>query len=238
MKAELENRSAKDALASVFSSRGGVIAAQSAGDLPRGRTQAYNMKRSLQHKQLEGSINSACGTKDMLYVVMEQCKNAEKCDVFVQDVTCAPEPMSVLCTQQQLNDIERFCCDPFDCSIFDPTFNLGEFNVTPTVYRHMLLKNVKTGKSPLLLGPMFVHYRKHFRSYNYFLSTLIGLKPEIYAVKATGTDGEKNLVEALLRNFPQAAHIRCFRHLQQNIEMHLRGLQFPQSTIKEYFWLE
>ena len=53
LKAELEQKSAKDALDAVFSTRGGLVAAQSAGDLPRGRTQAYNMKRSLQCKQLK-----------------------------------------------------------------------------------------------------------------------------------------------------------------------------------------
>ena len=42
------------------------------------------------------------------------------------------------------------------------------------------------------------------------------------------------MVEAALRNFPQAAHVRCFRHLQQNVEMHLRNEQFSQSVIKEY----
>ena len=170
----------------------------------------------------------------MLYVVMEQCKSAEKVDIFVQDVTCAPEPMAVLSTEHQLNDVARFCCDPFCFSILgiDPTFNLGEFSVTPTVYRHLLLCDPHTGQSPLLLGPILVHQRKLFRNYNYFFSTLNGLKQELTAVKAIGTDGEKNLVDAAIRNFPQAAHVRCFRHLQQNIEQHLREEQFPPTVIK------
>jgi len=49
----------------------------------------------------------------MLYVVMEQCKKAERSDRFVQDVVCASEPMAVLATEQQLIDIERFCCDTY-----------------------------------------------------------------------------------------------------------------------------
>ena len=154
----------------------------------------------------------------MLYVVMEQCKNAEKTDIFVQDVTCAPEPKAVLCSEQQLSDITRFCCDPFNFLILgiDPTFNLGEFSVTPTVYRHLLLRDRHSGCSPLLLGPMLVHYHKHFRSYNYFLSILVGLNRGIENVNAVGTDGEKNLVDAVIRNFPHVSHVRCFQHLQQN----------------------
>ncbi len=238
LKTELEYKcSPKEALDKVFSTKGGMIAAESAGDLPRGRTQVYNIKRKMQEQQIRGSTSMGqSGTKDMLYIVMEQCKNAEKNEIFVQDVSCAPEPMAVLCTEQQLNDIERFCCDPFNFCILgiDPTFNLGEFSVTPIVYRHMLLKNTQTGSSPLMLGPVLVHYRKHFRTYNHFISTLIGLKPGISSVKAVGTDGEKSLVDAVHQNFPQVAHIRCFRHLQQNVEMHLRDNQFPQNVIKEY----
>lgn len=62
----------------------------------------------------------------MLYVVMEQCKNAQSSNVFVQDVTCAPEPMAVLCTEQQLIDVSGFCCDPFSFRVLgiDPTFGV------------------------------------------------------------------------------------------------------------------
>ena len=107
-------------------------------------------------------------TRDMLFVVMEQCKVAQKNDLFVQDVTCAPEPMAVLCNEQQLIDINRFCCQPFSFSILgiDPTFNLGEFSVTPLVYRHLLLQDKKSGHSLLLLGPVLMHHQKQFRSYN------------------------------------------------------------------------
>ena len=48
----------------------------------------------------------------MLYAVILQCKSSEGSDCFVQDVTCVLEPMAVLATDQQLFDLERFCCDP------------------------------------------------------------------------------------------------------------------------------
>lgn len=82
-----------------------------------------------------------------------------------------------------------------------------------------------------MLGPLLVHYWKEYQNY---LSTLCAINCKIAAVKAVGTDGEKNLVDAVLDTFHQAAHIQCFNHLQQNVEMHLREEQFPNSTIKEY----
>ena len=204
----MKHSTPKNAVDKVFASRGGVAAAKSVGELPRGRNQAYNIKKKQQQRALAGFTNqsSVTSTRDMLYVVMAQCKLAEKTNLFVQDVTCAPEPMGVLCNEQQLLDLERFCCDPFNFCIcgIDPTFNFGEFSVTPMVYRHLLLENPQTGRSPILIGPMLVHSRKLFRSYNYFFSTLNGLKQEVAAIKAVGTDGEKNIVDAALRNFPQA----------------------------------
>jgi hypothetical protein len=237
LKCELEYSDGKEAVNKVFAKKGGLLTSQSAGELPRDRVQAYNMKRKLQIDKMTASHGGVShDTKDMLYVVMEQCKQAEKTDIFVQDVTCAPEPMSVLCTEQQLIDITRFCCDPFEFCIFgiDPTFNLGDFSVIPTVYKHLLLCDSHTNSSPLLLGPILIHYRKQFRSYNYFLSTLVGLKQEIGQIKAVGTDGERSLVDAVLRNFPQVSHVRCFRHLRNNIERHLNGLNFTRKAVNEY----
>jgi len=96
----------------------------------------------------------------------------------------------------------------------DPTFNLREFTITGIVYQHLLLLSSRTGHSPLMLGPLLVHYQKEYRSYNYFLSIPCALNRKVAAIKAVGTDGKKNLVDAVLHNFHQATHIRCIRHLQ------------------------
>ena len=160
----MKHSTPKNAVYKVFASRGGVAAAKSVGELPRGRNQVYNIKKKQQQRALAGFTDqsSVTSTRDMLYVVMAQCKLAEKTNHFVQDVTCAPELMGVLCNEQQLLDLERFCCDPFNFCIcgIDPTFNLGEFSVTPMVYRHLLLENPQTGRSPILIGPMLIHSRK------------------------------------------------------------------------------
>lgn len=94
--------------------------------------------------------------------------------------------------------MERFCCDDDQFCVMgiDPTFNLGEFSVTPIVYQHLIVVDKKSGNFPWLLGPILVHYKKEFRNYNYFLSSLIGLNKKLSRVKVVGTDGEINLIEA------------------------------------------
>ena len=81
---------------------------------------------------------------------------------------------------------------------------------------------------------MLVHYRKQFCTCHHLFSTLIGLQPTVRGIEAVGTDGEKALVEAWSQNFPHASQVRCFRHLQQNVEQHLRENQFPSGVVKEY----
>ena len=41
-------------------------------------------------------------------------------------------------------------------------------------------------------------------------------------------------MDALAHKFNSAVHLRCFRHLQQNVERHLHDECFPQSAIKVY----
>ena len=74
---------------------------------------------------------------------------------------------------------------------------------------------------------MLVHYRKEFCNYNFFLSTLVGLNRGLDHVRAVGTDGELALVDAV-------KHVRCFRHLQNNIERHLQENHFPSNIIAAY----
>ena len=166
---------------------------------------------------------------------MQQCKAAEKGERFVQEVTCAPEPMAVLATGQQLVDLERFCCDPAAYSIMgvDPTFDLGEFSVTPIVYQHLMVRNIRSKKSPWMLGPILVHYKKEFRNYNFF-SSLIGLQPSLSHIKAAGTDGEKAIIKALRQQYKEALLLRCFKHLQKNVEQYLQAKGFPTYLQQKY----
>lgn len=112
----------------------------------------------------------------------------------------------------------------------NPTFKLGDFSVTPVVYQHLIVKDKKSGKSPWLLGPILIHY-KEFRNYNYFFQ-LIGLLKSLTRVEAIGTDDERNIIEAAQQQFQEALLLRCFRHLQTNIERHLHSKQISSATTR------
>ena len=154
---------------------------------------------------------------------MEKCKTK---DGYVREVVGAPEPMAFLATDRQLKDIELYCCQEDDFSILgiDPTFNLGNFSVTPTTYRCRKIVNVTTGKSPVFLGPMLVHQSKTEQTYRYLASSVKRFNPNTVSLQAFGTDGERALSNAFNEEFPVADHHRCFIHLRKNIEMKLSSI--------------
>ena len=205
---------------------GGELETRSIASLPRDNRQVSYAR----HKG---------GTKncDPLYSVMLDCKLAQgTSDVFVQDVKGAPFPMSVLCFNWQLNDMERFLTSNRQFSVLtvDTTFKLGQFYVTPMTYQHLMLEDIKTKHHPVMLGPLLVHQKVDFPAFNYFASTLISLNKELKKVLSFGTNGDKDIVEALAHNFPYAIQLCCFLHFKKNIEHMLLELGLPSSVSQEF----
>ena len=207
---------------------GDIVGQKSSGSRLRNTQQVCNIRRQLKMKQ---------GGDCQLAEAMELCKTgmSGSGQDFVRSVQAAPEPMCILATDQQLDEMMRNCTDPtaFVPMGVDPTFKLGKFFVTPIVFPLQMLVAKRTGKSPIYMGAMLVHQSLKFSSFHYFVSQIIGLRPSLKNVKAIGTDGEGPLYEAFCGSFPNAIHLRCFTHFQRNIEDKLKQLQFPSHVIKE-----
>jgi len=122
---------------------------------------------------------------------------------------------------------------------FDPTFSLGNFEVTVSTYKYPLIifhsPNEHTSRHPNLLGPVLIHQQKQFANYHYFTSTLVGLRPELHQFHAFGTDGEKALVQACHSQFPDAIHLKCWLHFKDNLLNKLeQDLHFTKNITQEF----
>ena len=216
----------KKALAMLTKEQGGEIMASGASVLPRDRRQISYSRQKTNAKDV-----------DPLFSIMLECKLAQGSNlVYVQDVKAAPFPMCVLSYEWQLQDLVRFAANnqKFCIMTVDTTYNLGQFYVTPITYHHLMLKNVKTGKHPIILGPILIHQKVDFAAFNYFASTLIGCKRELAKVMAFGTDGDKALIEAFVHNFPYAIQLRCFIHFKRNVEEKLKSFGIPSKEADEF----
>ena len=216
----------KEAINVLMMEKGGEVHARGAGCVPRDSRQISYLREKKHTKD-----------PNPLYSVMLECKLAQgKTEMFVQDVKAAPQPMCVLSFNRQLDDMERFLTNNHQFGILtvDTTYNLGDFYVTALTYPHLMIEDVTTKKSPLLLGPVLVHQSTNFSAFNYFASTLVGCRPNLRHVLAFGSDGDKALVEAFTHNFAYAIQLRCFIHFRRNVAEKLKNLGFSSSISQEF----
>ena len=73
---------------------------------------------------------------------MQQAQAEDPSSKFVRRIRAVPDPAIVVADDCQLNDMNRFCTSSSEFGILtvDSTFSLGEFDVTPVTYRHLLLE--------------------------------------------------------------------------------------------------
>ena len=153
---------------------------------------------------------------------------------FVRALQILPSPACILATDEQLQELLINCTQQkgFGIMHLDPTFNLGNFFVTPIVFPLIHYAHRKTsGGSPSFIGPVLLHHQMTYGTYSYFLNHLLTLKPDIRQVKAVGTDGELALCNALRDSVPQAIHLRCLKHIKDAIEHKLQELKFDKESI-------
>ena len=215
----------KEAVYQATKTQGGEVEARGLSSLPRNRQQISYYRRSENKRD-----------DNVLYSVMLECKLAQGTqDAFVRDVKAAPEPQCILFLDSQLEDMERFLVDNDDFGILtiDPTYNLGQFYVTPTTYPHLMLQDITTKKHPSIIGPVLVHQRMDFASFNYFSSTLIGFNKNLRNLRAFGTDGQESLIDSFGHSFPFAVQLRCFIHMKKNMAEKLKEYGFPTSVGQE-----
>ena len=173
IKEELKNAGPKKVISKVSTELGGVVGASDACMLPRNEQQVIKAK-----SRSKIAAVPTCSSNDDFAIVMHHAFLEDSNNQFIRDVKTLREPAVVVYYDRQLDDLVRFCTnnDEFGILTIDPTFSLGDFDVTIITYRHLLLHSKRTGKPPVFVGPFLVHYCKTFATYLHFLSTLIGLR--------------------------------------------------------------
>ena len=208
-----------------------VMSATNAGSVVRNTQQVKDLRR----RKDEGILVPCGKKKDPLFSIMLMCKESQGTksdDAFVRIVSCAPEPMAVLVSNWILNDLDRFAHHHIVQYFVDPTFSLGDFDVTVTTYRHLMLHN-SSGKHPVMMGPLMIHKHKKFESYHFFASS-VGVKPSLRHLRAFGTDGEKAISKAMHVVFDEAVHLRCFLHFKGNLDSKLQEYRVPKHERIEF----
>ena len=119
---------------SSFAGGGGGLGASAPGQLEK---QVTNIRM-----QQKGKCSGKNVAADDLFVVMQRAHAEDPSSRFVHAIQAAPDPAVVIANDYKLNDLNRFCTSSSEFGILtvDPTFTLGDFDVTPVTYHHFLLE--------------------------------------------------------------------------------------------------
>ena len=208
---------------SVMGASGGPSRASNPSVLPRGRKQVSNVKFA--RSSADDPVN------DLLIYARH------KEDSPILHHSDFPTDTWVLGTEVMCSDISRFTTSEnlsYPLSI-DPTFNMGPFEVTPVVYKHLFLKSRRTGENPIFLGPTMLHHRKTSENYRILSSVCATNIKNLNQAKGFVTDGEEPLIQAWSAEIPKAKHLRCFKHFEGNCKEKLRKIGICSAKDQKKF---
>ncbi|CAG2228451.1 unnamed protein product [Mytilus edulis] len=186
---------AKETFDVIFEDAGGMKHVSSPLELPRNTKQIYNVKQT-QKSAVAGK------DRDSMFQLIKACKDQQSlADPYIRVVQCAPEFCCICSSDLQLMEMDMFLTNPSECTIMgiDPTFNLGEFVVTPIVYKNLKLIHRRTGECPTFLGPVLIHQTKTERAFDFFASSIVSLRNTLADTLFIGTDDECSIFNSFSR---------------------------------------
>lgn len=228
LKTQLTTNQPKRAIASITKSKGGPCSVGSEGDLPRGPQQAYDANR-----RRTKDPDYAKRTRDILFSVLLMASSQEDDKKFIRRISLYPEPVVVLATESQLDDLVRFCTakDAYTVMFKDTTFNCGNFFVTPISYKNLMLQSEKTGKCPVFVGPTVIHFSHNLEAFAQLGALLVQERPELKNTRVIGTDHEPNLFKGLSIAMTAPGHVECIGHFHRNVKRKLQSLGMCGETM-------
>lgn len=186
-----------------------------------------NMKqlRNLRFKQLAQSRLS----QDALYNLHEIAYDIPG---FVWKITSYPDLICVCGLQEILNELDRVLLLDSSAQIlsYDTTFQLGDFYVSPLIFRHVLFK-----QSPCIPAMFLIHERKFTATHQEMLKVCAQTVPTLRKARCpVVTDKEKAIVSAIRTELPAVIVVHCWNHILRDVRMWCRKHGAPTGDISLY----
>ncbi|CAC5370339.1 unnamed protein product [Mytilus coruscus] len=214
------NKRPKDVFHTILKRTGGIENLTSGSQKPRDMQQVYNLKRKESNDEILETIDLRA---------TEEIK-------FIRHIEMVPEFSVFLATDNQLHEIEKYCTNNANFSILgvDTTFNIGNFYVTLTFYRNLMLEHKTKKHEPVMIGPVLIHQQRTYDSFYMLPSFMIRTKPTLNKILVYGTDEELNLKTSFSSCLPFAHHLLCDIHMKDNIISKLTSLNIKGAVRQLY----
>ena len=102
---------------------------------------------------------------------------------------------------------------------YDTTFNIGDFYVTPLVFRHIMFE-----RSPCIPLAFMIHQRKYQSLHEDFFRILTRFIPNLKKSSfAIVTDREKGIINSITEVLPNVNLVLCWNHIKRDLRQWLRS---------------
>ena len=224
--------SVPEAITREADSQGGLAAISSPSDIVKANKIYHDRSKKGAAKQKEG------GRLDEWGMVAQWSQTTEGKEVC-QKMEIGPVPYVLVATKQSIADLCRFTTDKTTFSIMhvDPTFNIGEFNVTVLTAQNLLLRNKKDpgrkagiddpsyddlNVSPMAVGVVFITRGKAEEDYDACFKGLVDLCPQLKNCQFWGSDAEDALIKTGDRRLVYSrGRLQCARHTKGDIKRNM-----------------
>ena len=191
---------------------------------PRNREQVRNCQKSERHKMKL--------SHDSLYNLLLL---AYELGDFVHHISIYPDLICAVGLKLVIKEFSKLLeCDTGEhqmyCS-YDTTFCIGDFYVSPIVFKHVLFQN-----SPTIPLAFLIHDRKYAKTHEMFFRIIVDLIPNLkkYPVPFI-VDREFGLSSAIKTVLPNCPVFHCWNHLQRDFRHHLlTKLAAPMPDVQIY----
>ena len=157
---------------------------------------------------------------------------------YLRNLQWTPFPRVVVATNNVVQDVVDNCTNPEKFAPFtmDTTFNVGDFFVTTTSYKHLKLIDARTGKHPCLPGPALFHVRQGSGQFTYFAQTLQEMNNGIGDILAIGSDRCQTYANGFAQICPVARIVVCKKHAEDDVCRKLIELGINEKVRNEFMW--
>lgn len=175
----------------------------------------------------------------------EGSKSSLQCHVGMQACTRKSRHLCARCEgctstqcdlsfEWQVNDMECFLTNNNEFGILtaDTTYNttLVTFMLHLLTYKHLMLQDTKSKKSPLMLSPILVHQSTNLFAYNYFASPLTGQ----YFIMCSLLEEMETKHLSIYPQFSTCCAVTMFHTFSEEHLRKLKSLRFSSIVAQEF----
>ena len=151
---------------------------------------------------------------------------------FIWKINTFPDLVCVCGLQEIVNELDRVLVLDTSSQLlsYDTTFKLGDFYVSPLIFRHTLFK-----ETPCIPAMFLIHERKFAETHQEMFRECAKRIPSLRKVNCPlVTDKESAIVNAINSELPAVAVLHCWNHIFRDIRLWCRKHGAPAADISVY----